>query len=559
MAKIKAFALGGLDERGKNLFIIEVNDDIFIFDCGSKYPEREALGVDTVIADFTYIKQNKDRVKGIFITKAADDCIGGLPYLLKELNNLTIYASHLAGFMIIEKLKKFKVNFNLEKIKIINFKDIIKFGSNEVEVFQTTSSIPGSFGYALRTLDGTIIYTGDYIFDSEAQNQFGMDLEHLSKIAQDKILLLLSESGYASRINFTAPNHKIRRWVENVFKENKGRLILGCYEQDLYKINEMLDLAVECDRNIVAFYGQTLNDILNEAKKVKYLNPNNKITIVPLEKAIAINKDTQQPIIFVTGSGERLYARLIKITTGDDQLLKINDNDIVILSNPPVPGNELSYAAVLDELARTNAKVISISDKQVWDIKASYEDIKLMVNIMKPQFFIPIKTLHKNFVNAAKAAIEAGVASNNVLIKDNGQIIEFNDGKLAPSQPDIPNRDVFVDGIGIGDIGAVVLNERKQLSREGAIIAGVTLDRKTKAIVSLIDIQMRGVIYITEESILISEMQKKIEEIIANHRKKENFELQDVKKEIKLALQQICRSETAKSPMILAIINEVLL
>lgn len=591
MAKIKVFALGGLDERGKNLYVVEVNEKIFVFDAGIRLPEREILGIDIIIPDYTYLKENKQRIKGIFISKPADDAFGALPYILKDFNKdksnhkVPIFASKLTDFMIRQKLERFRfINQNEICIKTIEPNEKINFDNITVETFKTTTSIPGSLGFVLtinnpeekKQLVERIVYTGDYIFDGEYRNDFATDIPHLASVAKNEVLLLISEASCAIRKNFTAPNHKIQRIIEPILKEAPGRIIVACYDQDLYRVSEVLDAIQETDaKRKVAVYGVTLYDILLKVNDLNAFNIN-KSQLINLAQTVGI-KDT---VIIVTGTGERLFLKMNKIAVGNDDYLKLEPQDTVILATPPIPGNELAHASLLDELARTDVKVISISEKQVWSLNASYEDIKLMVNIIQPKYFLPVKGLYKDFVAAQQAAISAGVLDNNALIHDNGEVITFENGKLIDnfvkttfnrpslisdknfhtikSTPNlIKTGDVYVDGIGVGDIGAIVINERKQLQRDGVLITGVTINRKTKEIISLIDAQMRGVIYLTNNEGMLKNLQKIIINVIEKYKVSNAFSINEVKNKMRNDLQDYIKKETGKLPMILTVINEI--
>lgn len=591
MAKIKVFALGGLDERGKNLYVVEVNEKIFVFDAGIRLPEREILGIDIIIPDYTYLKENKQRIKGIFISKPADDAFGALPYILKDFNKdksnhkVPIFASKLTDFMIRQKLERFRfINQNEICIKTIEPNEKINFDNINVETFKTTTSIPGSLGFVLtinnpeekKQLIERIVYTGDYIFDGEYRNDFATDIPHLASVAKNEVLLLISEASCAIRKNFTAPNHKIQRIIEPILKEAPGRIIVACYDQDLYRVSEVLDAIQETDaKRKVAVYGVTLYDILLKVNDLNAFNIN-KSQLINLAQTVGI-KDT---VIIVTGTGERLFLKMNKIAVGNDDYLKLEPQDTVILATPPIPGNELAHASLLDELARTDVKVISISEKQVWSLNASYEDIKLMVNIIQPKYFLPVKGLYKDFVAAQQAAISAGVLDNNALIHDNGEVITFENGKLIDnfvkptfnrpslisdknfhtikSTPNlIKTGDVYVDGIGVGDIGAIVINERKQLQRDGVLITGVTINRKTKEIISLIDAQMRGVIYLTNNEGMLKNLQKIIINVIEKYKVSNAFSINEVKNKMRNDLQDYIKKETGKLPMILTVINEI--
>jgi len=588
MAKIKVFALGGLDERGKNLYVIEVDDKIFVFDAGIRLPEREMLGIDIIIPDYSYLKENKERIQGIFISKPSDDTFGALPYILKDFNKdksghkVPIYASKLTEFMIRQKLSRFRfINQNEIDIRIIDPNKQINFANVGLETFKTTTASPGSLSFVLTVYDQkeqaqeTIVYTGEYIFDCQQHYDFTTHMQNLAKVCSNKkVLLLISEAGCANRRGYTAPNHKIQHIIEPVLKEAPGRIIFACYDQDLYRISEILNAILETDsKRKIAVYGPTLYNILLKANELRSFNIN-KEQIINLEKTVG-NKDT---VIIVTGSGERLFTRMNKIVVGGDHDLKIEAHDTVILATPPIPGNELAHAALLDDLAKTDAKVVSISEKQAWSLNASYEDIKLMTNILEPKYFLPVKGLYKDFVAAQGAAIDAGVNHNNALIRDNGEIIIFENGKLVDnltinrnyknneyhnnsfaknSANFIKTCDILVDGIGIGDIGAIVINERKQLMRDGILITGVTINRKTKEIISLIDAQMRGVVYLTNIEEMLKSLQNIIINVIEKYKKNNIFSISEVKNKMRNDLQDFIKKETGKSPMILPVINEI--
>ncbi|MCL6428570.1 Ribonuclease J2 [Spiroplasma sp. JKS002669] len=607
MAKIKFVALGGLDERGKNLYLIEINNNIFIFDVGLKFPEREMLGVDVIIPDFSYLRENRQRIKAIFISKPSDDNFGALPYLLRDLTKdgktkIAIYSSDLTKFMIEQKLKYFRlINSNNVQFKVINVNERVFFNDINVfvDAFNTTSSIPGSLGYAIHSrnhplkanqenyADETIFYLSDYILVGNENNDFTTKMDQIAKIRAtnkaNQVLLLISEAQMALRKNFTAPNHKIQNLLEPIIKEAPGRIILACYDQDLFRINEIFQAMYETSSTRkVAVHGRTLSEVLqamalNNDKTQTKINlkgfnvtfnlndpDKNKIRIIPLQAATK-SKDN---VIIVTGSGERLFAKMNKIATNSDDELNLLPDDTVILATPPIPGNELAHAGVLDELARTDVKVISISEKQAWSLQASYEDIKLLTNMLEPKYFLPVKGLYKDLNSARNAAIEAGVIHNNALIQDNGEIVTFNNGVLSDvshhnsnrnkDNPNVVNTgDIYVDGIGVGDIGAIVIEERRRLMSDGVLITGLTIDRKTKQITSLIDAQMRGVVYLVNNEAMLKNIQNIIINIVEKAQKSNNFSTIEIKNRIKIELQDFMKKETGKIPMILPVINEI--
>lgn len=556
MADIKFIALGGQDERGKNLFIISVNDDLFIFDAGIKFPERSILGIDVVIPNFEYLKNNVKKIKGFFLSNPSSQNVGAINYILKELD-VPIYCNELTSTILKYRNVKHRIRNRDNNFNIVNAKDIVNFEKNKIEVFKTTASFPSTLGYALHTEDGIIVYAGDYIIDGSEHELFSTDLNHLAEISKKGVLALLSESEFASRLDYTAPNHRIDKFLSAPMKDMKRRLVLGIFEEDAFKLFEICAQAKEQNRKI-AIYGKTLSKVI-DSKLIQDSVGITKTDLISLEEYM----NSDNAILIITGSGDLLYSRLAKIASGNDEVIKFTEDDTIILPTPPTAGVEKRHAEVLDELARTPVKLIALNEKNVWSMHASYEDIKLMTKILKPKCFIPIKGLYKDFLMAEKAAIEAGVEPVNIQLVNNGQILKFTkDHKLVISSEVIKTSDVYVDGIGVGDIGAIVLNERKQLATDGTVIIGANIDQKTKELISLIDIQMRGVIYIQEDNQIFRLIQSKITAILETHKQEmktneKSFDLPEIRKEIISKIRTIVKQETGKLPIVLAVINEI--
>ncbi|WP_342258535.1 ribonuclease J [Spiroplasma endosymbiont of Dioctria linearis] len=556
MADIKFMALGGQDERGKNIFVISVNDSLYIFDAGIKFPERSVLGIDVIIPNFDFLKANSKKIKGIFLSNPSSNNSGAISYILREID-VPVYCNELTTTILKYRNLKYRIKNRENNFKIINDKDIINFGDVKIEAFRTTAAFPESYGFAIHTQDGVIVYAGDYIIDGNEQSYFSTDMNHLNQIAQKGVLALISDAEYASRIGYTVPNHRIEKFIAAPMKDKKRRLILGMFEEDVFKLFEIIKQAKANDRKI-AIYGKTITKVV-ESKVIQESLQITEKDIISIEDFMK----SQDGILLLTGAGDLLYARLAKIAAGNDDKVEFTENDTIILATPPAAGVEKRHAEILDELSRTNAKLISLSDKNIWSMRASYEDIKLMTRIMKPKSFIPIKGLYKDFLSAERAAIEAGVEKKNIQLINNGQILKISDGgKLVIGSDSIKTADVNVDGIGVGDIGAVVLNERKQLATDGAVIIGANVNSKTKELISLIDIQMRGVIYITDENPIFKLMQKQIIDILEKYKneaktKPASFDLNAIKKEIVSRIRSTLKQETGKQPIVLVIINEL--
>ncbi|AUM62456.1 ribonuclease J [Spiroplasma monobiae] len=556
MADIKFMALGGQDERGKNIFVISVNDDLYIFDAGIKFPERSVLGIDVIIPNFEFLKANAKKIKGIFLSNPSSNNSGAISYILREID-VPVYCNELTTTILKYRNMKYRIKNRENNFKIINDKDIVSFGDVKIEAFRTTAAFPESFGFAMHTEDGVIVYAGDYIIDGNEQSYFSTDMNHLNEIAKKGVLALISDAEYASRIGYTVPNHRIDKFIAAPMKDKKRRLILGMFEEDVFKLFEIIKQAKANDRKI-AVYGKTITKVV-ESKVIQESLQISEKDIISIEEFTK----SEDGILMLTGAGDLLYTRLAKIAAGNDDKVEFTENDTIILATPPAAGVEKRHAEILDELARTNAKLVSLSDKNIWSMRASYEDIKLMTRIMRPKSFIPIKGLYKDFLSAERAAIEAGVEKKNIQLINNGQILKIaEEGKLIIASDSIKTADVYVDGIGVGDIGAVVLNERKQLATDGAVIIGANVNNKTKDLISLIDIQMRGVIYITEENPIFKLMQKQIVDILDKYKNESKtnpsaYDLNAIKKEIVSRIRTTLKQETGKQPIVLVIINEL--
>lgn len=556
MPEILFYSLGGQDERGKNMFVVDVDRQLFIFDAGIKFPEKSALGIDVVMPNIEWLKENEKRIKGIFISNPSVINAGCVNIILHSMN-ISVYCNTTIINILKLKAAKNRIKIKEDNFKIINDKDIISFGNIKLEVFKTTSSFPDSYGFAVHTDDGVIVYAGDYIIDGGEQSYYSTDMGHLSKIAANGVLALISDSEYASRLDYTVPHHKIDKYISAPMKDLKKRVIIAILEEDIYKLTEVAKQAKENNRKM-SVYGRTLAKVLESEMMLKNLELEHK-DIISIDEFVA----SKDGILIITGTGDALYTRLTKIATGNDENITFAENDVVILATPPAAGVEKRHAQVLDELARTDAKIISLSDRAIWSMRASYEDIKLMTKIMKPKAFIPIKGLFKDLLYAERAAKEAGVPEGNTIVIDNGQILSITkEGKLLVKESTIKTGNVYVDGFGIGDVGAVVLNERKQLATDGVIIIGINIDAKTKEIISLIDTQMRGVIYIRDDNPIFKTMQKQITQILEKNRdtfinNPNAYDLNETKREIISKTRNLVKKDAGKQPIVLTIINEI--
>jgi len=555
MAEFKFIALGGQDERGNNLFLVEVNKDIFIFDCGLKYPEKGILGVDIVIPNFEYLKNNKQNIKGIFLSNPASYNAGAVPYLLKQLD-VPVYVNEVTALVLKIKLERARIKNRESNLKVLKENEVLTFGPNKVETFRLTASSPKSLGYALHTDQGTIVFAGDYIIDGQETSYFSTDFGRLNKIGEKGVLALIADAEFSSRMSFTVPNHKIEKYISAPFKERKLRIAIGIFEEDIFKLGEIVSQAKQNNRRI-AVYGRTMLSILQNDMIHKNLNITNKDLF-----SIEDYMKSDDGVLIISGTGDDLYSKLAKIATGNDDVVEFNERDLIILATPPAAGVEKRHAQILDELARTDAKLMALSDKNIWSMHASYEDVKMLISLLKPKYFIPIKALYKDFLVAEQAAIEAGVKPEGIILVNNGQQVSISKSHIAIKDREVPIGDIYVDGIGIGDIGSVVLNERKALATDGVVIIGATIDQRTKEVVSLIDIQMRGVLYINEDNPIFKIIQKEIGQILEIgvelfRKTPKKYDLNEIKKDIISKIKSEIKQASGKIPMVLVAINEM--
>ncbi|SYV96270.1 putative hydrolase, partial [Mycoplasma putrefaciens] len=359
MPNIRFTAIGGQDERGKNLYVLEINDDFFILDAGLKYPEKGILGIDTVIPKLDYVKQNKKKIKAVFLTNPSAYNIGALGYILKELD-VPVYCNEITELLAKIKIERMRLKHKEKFFNVVKDKDIIKVGDTKVEIFRTTSSSPQSFGYAFHTNLGSVIYMGDYIIDGKEQSYFSTDFTHISEISKKGVLAFISDAEFASRTDFTVPNHKIDKYIASPFKDKKTKIVIGIFEEDIYKLSEICMAAIENNRKI-AVYGRTMDAILKS-------NLISKNLVISKSSLISIEEymKSEDGILIISGTGDDLYSKLMKIATGMDNVVEFTKKDLIILATPPAAGIEKRHAQILDELARTDAKLIALSDKNIW-------------------------------------------------------------------------------------------------------------------------------------------------------------------------------------------------
>ncbi|WP_462409287.1 ribonuclease J [Neobacillus sp. Marseille-QA0830] len=548
---IKVIALGGVGEIGKNMYLAEVDKDIFVIDAGLMFPEEEMLGIDVVIPDITYLKDNKERVKAIFLTHGHEDHIGALPYILSDLD-VPVYGTRLTLALASAKLKEFgytgKVNF-----KETDSDTVIEFESVDVSFFRTNHSIPDSVGVCVHTSEGSIVYTGDFKFDQGASKLYRPDIGKMAAIGEAGVLCLLSDSTEAERPGYTASDAIVERELSNAIYNAPGRIMAACFASDINRIQHIFNAAKENNRK-VAVAGRSLEQIFHIALDLGYLE-------VPDDLIISITEINQyqdrEIVVLMTGNQGEPIEALQKMAKQTHKLVNIQPGDTVLIAASPLKGSEILLARTVDMLFRAGADVISGKRTIHVSSHGSQEELKFMINLMQPKLFIPVHGEYRMLKAHRKLGLESGLKDEQIIIPDRGDVVEWKEGKAAIAGK-VPSGNILIDGIGVGDVGNIVLRDRKLLSQDGILIVVVTLTKQhEKKIAAGPEIISRGFVYVRESEKLMDDSTKLVRDIVERNLAKAVFEWASLKQEIRDDLNRYLYEKTKRRPMILPIIMEV--
>lgn len=545
MAKIKIFALGGLNEIGKNMYIVDIDNSIFVFDAGLKYADDKMLGVDYIIPKYDYLIQNKKRIKGIFITHSHDEQMGALPDILPELDNIPVYATKFTMEIIKRELEESKINYS----KLIEIKPHVKLNFGKVSIFpiNLTHSVPDSVGYVINTVDGAIFYTGNFMFDSSMLGPYKTDIGKLAYIGKQGVLCLLSESMYADKKGFTAPNNRIAPVVNEILDQD-DRILISVFPNQFYKIQELFNGIMHTDRNVVII-GKRLQDIILNSIELKYM----KFDVNRIKTISHVND--KNIIVFIADDREKPFSNFLRIIKGYDKFIKLNKKDTVLFMSPVFPGMEKSSSKLLDGIAKIGCNLIDLSNKYL-SHHASSEDLMLMINLLNPKYYMPVNGEYRHEVANKKAAIVAGMNEENILCKLNGEVVYFKNGKLVNDNIKIPTDELLIDGE-VGDVGEIVLKDREMLSDNGVVVAVVTIDKSTKKLRHQVEIHSRGFVYVRDNIDVMKEAVNIVTKVVNDNTKPNFIDYNKVKLGIRDELGKYFYNEIGTKPMILLIVQEI--
>lgn len=547
---LKIIPIGGLNEIGKNMTLLEYNDQILIIDCGMTFPEDEMYGIDIVIPDFSYVIENRDKLVGMVITHGHEDHIGAIPYLLKNVK-LPVYGTRLTLGLVENKLKEHQVVGDLRTIKA---GDKIQLGDFKIETIRTTHSIADSICLAITTPAGVIFHSGDFKIDYTPIDGEPIDFSRLAEIGKKGVTLMMCDSTNAVRPGFTSSERVVGQTIENIFRTAKTRIIIATFSSNVHRVQKIIESAVKVGRK-VAISGRSMENVVALAIELGYLDiPPGTLVDLRMTKNIPDDK----LVIITTGSQGEPMSALSRIASGEHKSVKLKKGDMVILSSTPVPGNEKTVSNVVNKLFEKGAEVIysDIADIHVSG-HACQEELKLLHSLIKPKFFMPVHGEYRHLIQHARLAESLGMKSENIFVLDNGDILTVSKNRAHKTEQQVDADAILVDGLGVGDVGNIVLRDRQLLSESGLIIVVAAIDRESHQVVSGPDIISRGFVYVRENEKLIEEARQVAEEAIEKCQKKNIKDWNTMKSKVRDSLGSYIYQTTKRDPIILPIFLEV--
>lgn len=546
--KFRFIPLGGLDEIGKNINIFDYDGDMVILDCGMSFPEEDMLGIDVVIPDFDFIKKNKDKIKGLFITHGHEDHIGAVPYLLKEVS-LPVYGAPFTIELIKNKLKEHKIK-NAD-LHVVTPGEIIQAGKMSVEFISSTHSIPDSCMINFKTPLGNFLHTGDFKIDMSPVDKSYIDLGRVAELGNEGIVAMFSDSTNSEKDGFTPSESTVAKTLEKYIRDSKKRIIIAQFASNVSRIHQIIKLAVQYGRK-VAISGRSMENAIKASETLNYIDAP-KTTFIDLSELG--NYPDEKTIIITTGSQGEPMSALSRIANGSHSQIKLKKSDLILLSATPVPGNEPSVTKLIDSLLKKGVEVIYSGMEHVHvSGHACKEEQKLMISLAKPKFFVPVHGNTRHLYAHRKNAKEVGYTEENILVGENGSIFEFTKDTAKITGEKVKTGKIFVDGLGIGDVGNIVLRDRQHLSQDGLIIAILQLDSNTGELEETPDIITRGFVYTKDAGELLNELK---EIVVERFKKVQSSDWNEIKGAIRSGLARHIFKKTKRDPMVIPVIVEI--
>jgi ribonuclease J len=547
MSKINIVALGGQNEIGKNMYVVEVDNKIFVFEAGLKYADDKLLGVDYIIPNYDYLKENKDRIVGIFITHGHDNQTGAVADILADIPDINIYA----GKFTLEVIKQDLCESGIKDANLIEIKanKKIAFGEESIFPVQVSHSVPDSFLYVLNTKDGAIVFSGNYIFDPAMTDIYGTDIGKLAYIGKQGVLCLMNESLYSDKQGFTSPKHSAASLIRSTIIENEGRIFFNIFETQIYRIQELFNEVAATNRDVVIM-GKNLQNIILNGIELGYINFNK-------EKIKTINHVNDEGIIvIISNERENPYNSLKRILRNSDKFVTLNENDTVAMLSPIYEGIEVSATTIFNKISKIGCKLVLLS-KKIISPHASSEDIMMMINLMKPKYYFPVTGEYRHQVENAILAKKLNINDENILLKLNGEVVSFENGNLLDNDIKIKVEDVLIDGKTAGDIGDLVLKDREMLSDSGIVIVNVNIDKEKRTIINKPNILTKGFIYVKENIDMIKEAENIVFTVVVENVKNNYIDYNKIKLDIRDRLGKYFYKETESKPMIIIVVQEI--
>lgn len=547
MSKIKIFALGGQNEIGKNMHIVEVDGNIYVFEAGLKYADDKLLGVDYIIPNYDYLKENKDRIVGIFITHGHDEQMGALSDILLDIPDVKIYGGKFTLEIIRQDLNESGIkNANLIEIKAHKK---LNFGNESIFPIKVSHALPDSYLYVLNTQDGSIVFSGNYLFSPAMTGPYSTDIGKLAYVGKQGVLCLMNESLYADKVGYTSPNHQASSIIRDTIDENDGRLFFNIFETQIYRIQELFNEISKTNRNVVIM-GKSLESIILKGIELNYIDFDSE----RIKTISHVNDDGI--IVIISNEREKPYSNLKRILRNSDKFVTLKESDTVVILSPLYDGTEITATKIFNKIAKVGSKLVILS-KKFLSPHASSEDIMLMINLMKPKYYLPVTGEYRHQVENANLARRLNIPEENILLKLNGEVTTFVDGVLVPNDEKVKIEDILIDGKTVGDIGDLVLKDREMLSDSGIVIVNANIDKEKRSIINKPNIITKGFIYVKDNIDIIKESENIVAEAINNNIKGNYIDYNKLKLDIRDKLGKYLYKQTESKPMIIIIVQEI--